>query len=163
MTSGPGRGARDFDFLHGRWKVHNRRLTERLKGGTTWEEFDASLEVRPALEGLGNVDQFRTTIQGRPFEGMTLRLFNPASEEWSLYWVDSVTPILQPPLVGRFRDGRGEFFTDDRFEGKPIRIRFLWIDCSERSGRWEQAFSADGGATWETNWVMEFTRPKDDP
>ena len=151
-------GARDFDFLIGRWHVHNRRLEERLTGSTSWLEFPATLETRSILQGIGNIDQFRTSFDGRAFEGFTLRLFNPASGNWSLYWADNHSAELQPPLIGRFRDGRGEFFADDTFAGRPIRVRFIWSDISSNSAHWEQAFSADGGSTWETNWTMDFTR-----
>lgn len=151
-------GTRDFDFLIGEWRVRNRRLTERLKNCDTWEEFEATLSVRPILGGLGNVDEFRTTLNGADFEGMTLRLFNPQTQEWSLYWADSARGELQPPLVGGFRDDRGEFFSRETHNGVPILARFVWEGITDNSARWEQAFSTDDGKTWETNWIMEFTR-----
>jgi len=151
-------GARDFDFLIGEWKIRNRRLTERLVGADTWETFDATLSVRPILEGLGNVDEFKADWKGKRVEALTLRVFNPQTEEWSLYWVDSLTAVVQPPVVGRFRDGRGEFFARDNHQGTPLLARFVWSDITEDSARWEQAFSTDEGETWETNWIMEFAR-----
>ena len=158
MNNSDSSSAQDFDFLIGSWRVLNRRLTERLKNCDTWEEFEATLSVRPILGGLGNVDQFRTTLNGVEFEGMTLRLFNPATREWSLYWADSARAELQPPLVGRFQEGRGEFFSRETHNDIPILARFVWDDITENSARWEQAFSTDDGATWESNWIMEFTR-----
>lgn len=151
-------GARDFDFLLGDWRIRNRRLTERLVGADTWDEFDATLSVRPALGGLGNVDEFRADWNGKKIEALTLRVFNPETEQWSLYWVDNQTAVLQPPLVGRFRDGRGEFFCDDHHKGTPVLARFEWTDITGNSATWAQAFSVDDGKTWETNWIMEFAR-----
>jgi hypothetical protein len=155
--SSPG-GARDFDFLLGSWRVRNRRRVGWLQGSDRWTEFDATLEARPILDGLGNIDRFAAQRDGRSFEGVTLRLFDPATGRWSLYWADSWIPVLQPPVVGSFEAGRGEFYADDTFEGRPVRLRFVWSGITPVSARWEQAFSADGGASWETNWTMEFTR-----
>jgi len=114
--------------------------------------------VRSILGGLGNVDDFKAEWNGQRVEALTLRVFNPEAEEWSLYWVDNRTAVLQPPVVGRFRDGRGEFFARDAHDGTPVLVRFIWHDITEKSARWEQAYSTDEGRTWETNWTMEFTR-----
>lgn len=154
-------GARDFDFLIGEWRIRNRRLTERLVGADTWDTFEARLRVRPILGGLGNVDEYSADWNGRHVEATTLRVFDPSREEWSLYWVDNLTAALQPPVVGRFLEGRGEFFARDTHQGTPVVVRFIWSGITEGSARWEQAFSADGGATWETNWTMELTRVRE--
>jgi hypothetical protein len=154
------KGARDFDFFLGQWKTHNRRLKERLKGSHEWEEFEATDSVIPILDGLGDFDQFRATFHGKKLEGMTLRLFDPATGEWSLYWADSRQGVLQTPMVGHFTNGTGEFFDEEEFEGKKIKVRFLWNGITQNSAHWEQAFSTDGGATWETNWTMDMTRVK---
>lgn len=151
-------GARDFDFLIGEWNIRNRRLRERLAGSDTWDTFDATLSVRPILGGLGNVDEFEADWDGTHVVATTLRIFNPGTGEWSLYWVDSLTAVLQPPLVGRFEDGRGEFFARDMHEQTPVLVRFIWRDIKRDSARWEQAFSTDEGQTWETNWIMDFVR-----
>ncbi|MDX1388252.1 MAG: hypothetical protein R3344_03630 [Acidobacteriota bacterium] len=151
-------GARDFDFLLGDWKIHNRRLTERLVGADTWDEFEATLSVRSILGGLGNVDEFRANWNGKEVEASTLRVFNPSTAEWSLYWVDNLTAVVQPPVVGRFREGRGEFFAHDTHDGIAVLVRFIWSGISRMSAKWEQAFSTDEGKSWETNWTMEFTR-----
>ena len=155
-------GARDFDFLIGEWSVHNKRLTERLRGSNSWEEFDATLGVRETLNGLGNVDQFKATLNGEYFEGMTVRLFDPTTELWSIYWADTRHPILQNPMVGAFKQGKGEFFAREQFEGQEITVRFIWSGISNDTARWEQAFSPDDGVTWETNWIMNFTRKEYD-
>jgi hypothetical protein len=151
-------GARDFDFLIGEWRIHNRRLTDRLVGADTWEMFEATLSVRSILGGLGNVDEFTADWNGTRVEALTLRVFNPHTEEWSLYWVDNMTAVVQLPVVGRFRGGRGEFFGHDAHNGIPVLVRFLWKDVTAHSATWEQAFSTDKGQTWETNWIMEFAR-----
>ncbi len=152
------KGAHDFDFFLGEWKTHNRRLKERLKGSKDWEEFEATDSVIPILDGLGDFDQYKATFHGKKLEGMTLRLFNPATGEWSLYWASNLQSVLDKPMVGHFSGGKGEFYADDELDGKPIKVRFLWTDMTQNSAHWEQAFSADGGKTWETNWIMDMTR-----
>ena len=152
-------GRHDFDFLFGHWRIHNERLVKRLQGCTEWQTFDAEQEVRPVLGGIANIDRFSATFpDGHPIEGMTLRIFNPRTRLWSLYWVDDRGCELQPPVVGRFTAGRGEFVGDDELGGQPIRVIFLWTDITPTSARWEQAFSTDDGRTWETNWRMQMTR-----
>jgi len=151
-------GARDFDFLFGSWRVHNRRLRHRLAGSDEWEEFEATSLARPLVGGLGNEDEFRTAHAGG-FVAMSFRLYDPALGRWAIYWADSRRPgLLDPPVLGAFRDGVGTFDGEDTFEGRPILVRFHWTEVRTPSPRWAQAFSADGGQTWETNWEMRFTR-----
>lgn len=150
-------GSHDFDFLHGRWSVHNRRLQKRLAGSTTWEEFEATNVCRVLLGGAANEDEFRTEFWPH-FVGMTFRFYDPDTGRWSIYWADNRTHVLQPPVVGRFENGVGLFEGKDTFEGRPIDVRFVWRVLDARHAHWEQAFSADGGRTWEPNWTMEFTR-----
>jgi hypothetical protein len=152
-------GRHDFDFLFGRWNVRNRRLDRRLVGSQTWLEFDATAEAFPTLGGIGNVDEMRATFpDGVSLIGMTVRIFNPETQLWSLYWADSRSAVLFPPVIGRFSDGIGEFRGEDLQDGIPVKVLFRWSDMTPTSARWEQAMSADGGATWEWNWVMEFVR-----
>jgi len=151
-------GRVDFDFLMGSWKVHHKRLRERLKGSTLWEEFEGTCTARKILGGLGNVDEGLLHRETGSFEGFTLRLYDPKSQQWSIYWADSVNVELQIPMVGGFENGRGEFYAQEPFEGKQIFSRFIWSQITPSSCQWEQAFSIDGGKTWETNWIMEFTR-----
>jgi hypothetical protein len=151
-------GRSDFDFYIGNWTVHNRRLKERLAGCTDWDEFPARAIVRPVLGGLGNIDWFAFEGPWAGHEGMTLRLFNPHSGEWSLHWADNGTGGLLAPLFGSFRNGIGTFHAQEMFESRHIFSRYIWTDLSDNHCHWEQAFSADGGATWETNWTMAFTR-----
>ncbi|HYQ66119.1 hypothetical protein [Actinophytocola sp.] len=145
----------EFDFLVGSWNVLNRRLTERLVGSDDWVEFTAPATCWRLFEGMANVDEI---VFPDGVRGLTLRLFNPATQEWSLNWASSDTGTLFPPVVGRFDDGRGVFHGEDTEGDTPVRVRFVWSEITERSARWEQAFSADGGATWELNWTMAFTR-----
>jgi len=146
---------RDFDFLHGHWRVANRRLKDRLRGSDEWEEFDATALCRPLFAGDANVDEF-TFPWGDT--GLTLRLYDPGSKEWSLYWSTRSTGRLLPPVVGTFTDGVGTFYGDDTEQGRPVRVRYIWSGITATSAQWEQAFSTDGGQTWETNWFMRLTR-----
>jgi len=149
----------DFDFLFGSWLVHNRYLKGRLRHSTDWIEFEARADVQPLLGGLGNLDRISFVRQGEAVEGVTVRLFNPSTGDWSIHWADTVAPgVLQPPMVGKFLGDVGEFFGDEHVDGRKVLCRFLWTRAGDRAPRWEQAFSEDGGTTWETNWVMTFTR-----
>lgn len=160
MDSLDGRG--DFDFQIGRYRVHNQRLARRLEGCTEWQEFEATADAHLLLGGLGNTDFFHCReFPTGPLEGMTLRIFDPRTRLWSIYWADDRTCQLQPPVVGRFENGRGEFYGDDMFAGRPIRVRYIWSDITPCTARWEQAFSTDQGKTWETNWRMVTYRDLD--
>jgi hypothetical protein len=151
-------GRDDFDFLIGTWKVHHRRLKERLKGSTEWEEFDGETVDRKILNGIGNQDENILRRNTGPIYAISLRLFNPESKEWSIYWSTDQTGILDVPMIGGFKDGIGLFYSQEIFEGRHIYNRFIWSKIMPNSCQWEQAFSEDGGKTWETNWVMEFER-----
>ena len=154
--------ARDFDFWPGEWHVRNRWLRGRLAGSDEWEEFEATSTARLLLDGLGNEDEFRTDHAGG-FIGMSFRFFDAETKLWTIYWADSRRPgALDPPLVGSFSGDVGVFHGDDEWAGRPVRVRFIWSGVTTPTPRWEQAFSDDGGETWETNWVMEFTRAKGD-
>jgi hypothetical protein len=151
-------GRDDFDFFAGRWTVAHRRLRRRLAGDTQWEEFTGRSEMRQIVGGLGNVDDNIIELPAGTYRAATVRAFDPATGLWSIWWIDGRNPRLEPPVHGRFENGVGTFLGDDIFEGRPIRVRFIWSQIAPRSARWEQAFSPDGGATWETNWIMTFTR-----
>ncbi|HLI14266.1 MAG TPA: DUF1579 domain-containing protein [Alphaproteobacteria bacterium] len=151
-------GRDDFDFMIGRWAVSHRRLRRRLVGDRQWDEFGGSLEFRPLLGGQANVDDNVIDLPSGPYRAVTLRLFDPAKKLWSIWWIDGRKAVLDPPVHGRFENGVGTFLGDDVLDGRPIRVRFIWTASTARGPRWEQAFSADGGATWETNWSMNFAR-----
>ncbi|MHC3468890.1 hypothetical protein ACYF6T_09250 [Streptomyces sp. 7R007] len=147
----------DFDFLHGDWEVANRRRTDFLDPAGDWVDFPATSRCRPLFDGAANVDEIDMPYLGS--KGLTLRLFDPERGEWSLNWASSRTGTLFPPVVGRFDGDRGEFHGDDTYDGKDVRVRFVWADVSAASAHWEQAFSVDGGESWVTNWTMDFSRP----
>jgi hypothetical protein len=151
-------GAADFDFLIGDWSVRHRRLERRLEQNTNWIEFSGPASARKILAGLGNIDEIAIDLPTGPYVGATLRLFSPSTRLWSIYWMDSRNPGLDPPMTGQFTGNCGLFYGDDTFEGKPIRVRFIWTVLSATACRWEQAFSSDEEQSWETNWTMEFTR-----
>jgi hypothetical protein len=150
----------DFDFLAGSWKVRHRRLKERLTGCTEWEECGGTSTLRPIMGGCGNVDDNVIELPSGTYRAASVRAYDAASGQWAIWWIDGRTPHnpLDPGMRGRFEDGVGTFFADETFEGRPIRVRFLWTDITPASARWQQAFSEDGGASWETNWVMDFER-----
>ena|SRR6266508_1656149 len=151
-------GRNDFDFLLGTWKVHHRTLKKRLAGSTEWMEFDGEMTDRKILNGLGNIDENILHTEKGPVQAIALRLFDPQSKEWSIYWASELTTTLDVPVIGGFTDRRGEFYSQEVFEGRHIYSRFIWSKITANSAQWEQAFSKDGGKTWETNWIMEFER-----
>ncbi|MGS2616710.1 hypothetical protein ACVCAH_19590 [Micromonospora sp. LZ34] len=147
----------DFDFFVGTWHVVNRRLLKRHVGSDEWDEFPGLSVARTFFAGAGSFDEITFPTKG--FSGATVRIFDPAAGTWSIYWMNSNRGMLElPPVVGRFVDGVGTFYADDVDEGRPVRCRFIWSAITPTSCRWEQAFSTDGERTWETNWIMEFTR-----
>ncbi len=149
----------DFDFLMGIWSCRHRYLVRRLKDCRDWIEFDGVRAARKILDGFGNIDEGDIALPGDPYRGMSLRTWDPEKERWSIHWFDSRFPgRAVPPVYGRFARGVGTFYGDDECEGRPVKVRYLWSRVTESSARWEQAFSSDRGASWETNWIMDFTR-----
>lgn len=152
-------GRADFDFFVGEWKSYHRRLRARLEGCTEWEEFEGYTVARPILGGMGNIDEITLERENGTMLGFTLRLFDSNTQEWSLYWAaDGGNANVFPPMIGRFENGRGDFYSYELQHGRHIYCRYVWSDITPTSCRWEQAFSIDGGATWETNWTMVFER-----
>jgi len=148
----------DFDFLVGTWKIHNRKLKTRLNNSDDWLEFEASVEMRKILNGIGNCETFKATLEGKPFEGMALRLFNPQTKLWSIYWADSNTGVLDKnPVVGSFEGSLGKFYARDVFDGKEIIALYQWDKQDPQRPLWSQAFSIDNGKSWEWNWYMTFS------
>jgi len=149
----------DFDFLFGSWDVRHRRLKERLAGCTEWIEFDGTSTAQPLLGRQGNVDDNLMNMPGGAYRGASFRAFDPETGTWAIWWIDSRYPhTLDVPVVGGFEGGVGTFFCNDTLRGQPIRVRYEWSHITLTTCQWEQAFSPDGGETWETNWVMHFTR-----
>ena len=148
----------DFDFLEGRWSIENRKLAERLSGSQKWDTFQATGSMKKHLLGMGNYDDFLATIDGQPFEGMSLRLFNRETRLWSIYWADSNRGTLEAPVVGSFAGSRGEFYGFATHAGRSILMKFNWDKSDADNPVWSQAYSPDNGNSWEWNWYMNFHR-----
>ena len=155
-------GLHDFDFLVGEWRVHHRRLKERLAGSNEWFEFDGTLTNYRLMEGSANVGENFFDMPGGAYRGVGLRSYDPKSGQWASWWLDGRDPFgdLDPPAKGHFENGIGTLYADSTFQGKPVRVRVLWSRITPASARWEQSFSADGGKTWEMNWVSDFRRAR---
>ena len=149
----------DFDFQIGRWSVKHRRLRERLTGCTDWDAFDGACEMRTVLGGDGNIEDNVLHFPSGTVRAIAIRSYDPAAQAWAIWWLASNDPHrMDVPVVGRFEDGDGTFLAEDMLDGRPILTRFLWLNTRTDTPRWEQAMSAEGGASWETNWTMDFTR-----
>lgn len=161
MQSQYGSGSHDFDFFMGSWRVRHRRLKERLVGNHEWEEFGGETTAQAILGGSGNIDDNEIELPGGAYRAVTLRTFDPDRRQWSIWWLDGRHPArFDPPVVGGFENGVGTFYGEDTLNGKPIYVRFLWTETASGAPHWEQAFSADAGKSWETNWTMNFTRSR---
>jgi hypothetical protein len=149
----------DFDFVLGDWKIHNRKLADVTDPSCTdWIEFTAQSHAEPILDGFGHIDRFWSEAP-MALEGFTLRQFDPTERLWRIWWASTRQPgQLDPPVEGRWVDGRGTFECDDVLAGRAVRVRFEWTHDDESTARWQQSFSWDGGQTWRTNWIMELTR-----
>jgi hypothetical protein len=158
----PRDGQRDFDFELGTWKIHLKRLVHPLTGSTTWVDFDGSSVTRKLWDGRAQIEEFETDGPGGHLEGLTLRTYSPQTHQWSLYWANSKDGTVVPPQIGQFKDGRGEFYAQDTLNGKSIFVRFIWSATNTDTPHFEQAFSDDGGKTWEVNWITDQTRVKDE-
>jgi hypothetical protein len=141
----------DFDYLVGTWKLRNRKLASRLTHSTQWISFESRVEMHQILNGLGNIDKYTDQASGKPYEGVALRLFNPSTRLWSIYWADSSSGSLDPPVVGSFENKIGHFFARDKYRGTPIIVVFRWDVRNPDRPIWSQAFSTDEGKTWEWN------------
>jgi hypothetical protein len=154
-------GSHDFDFLIGDWKVHVRRLPDRLNNSNTWDEYDGISNHHKLLDSNANFEQFEVSSADKKLhiKGQTLRLYNPATRQWSIYLIDLDNGTLDaPPVVGGFTGKRGEFFHQEQFKGRTILVRYVWLDISPKSSHMDQSWSPDGGKTWEVNWICELSR-----
>jgi hypothetical protein len=154
-------GSHDFDFLIGDWRAHVRRLPDRLNGSNAWVEYDGISNHHKILDSNANFEEFEVTSTDKKLhiKAQTLRLYNPASRQWSIYLVDVNNGTLGlPPVVGSFTGNRGEFFDQEEYKGRAILVRYVWLNISPNSARMEQSFSPDGGKTWEVNWICELSR-----
>lgn len=150
-------GVHDFDFMVGDWRVRHRRTDP---GKNQWVEFDGVSSTRATRDGAGNVEDNLIELPSGSYRAKAIRAFDSATGKWAIWWIDGRNPHgkLDPPVIGRFVNGVGTFYCDDTMAGVPTRVRFTWIFRKPDAARWEQAFSADAGESWETNWTMEFTR-----
>ena len=155
-------GQHDFDFEFGSWRVHIRRLLHPLTGSSDWMDLDGTSVVRKVWNGRANLGELDVADAPRTtrLQGLSLRLYNPDTDQWSIYWANAKDGDLGRPMIGGFKDGRGEFYDQETFAGKAVYVRFIFSDITPTAFRLEQAFSADGGRTWEPNWIATFTRPR---
>ena len=156
----PRDGQGDFDFEIGTWKTHVSRLQHPLSGSKTWLEYNGTSEVSKVWNGRGNLVELEVEGPSGHIEGLSLRLYNPISRQWSLNFANSASGSLSQPTIGGFKDGRGEFYDQETFNGRTILVRFVIIQITSDSCRFEQSFSDDGGKTWEVNWIATDTRVK---
>ena len=161
-AAGPGPaprdGRHDFDFEIGSWKTHLKRLLHPLTGSTTWAEYEGTTVVRKVWDGRANLVELEVAGPAGRLEALSLRLYNPESGQWSLNFANSTAGTIGVPTIGEFRDGRGEFYDQETLAGRAILVRFVITPLSPDECRFEQAFSADGGRTWEVNWIATDTR-----
>src|SRR5215212_10236252 len=153
-------GQHDFDFEIGNWKTHLRRLSRPLTGSTTWVEYEGTTVVRKVWNGRANLVELQVDGPAGHFEGLSLRLYNPQSRQWSLNFANINDGTLSTPTIGEFKGGRGEFYDQETYNGRAILVRFVITKLTQDSCRFEQAFSSDGGKTWEVNWIAVDTRVK---
>ena len=153
-------GQHDFDWEIGSWKTQLKRLQRPLSGSTTWLEYEGTTEVRKVLDGRANLVELKVVGPGGHIEGLSLRLYNPEARQWSLNFANMSNGMLTTPSVGEFKDGRGEFYNQDTFNGRAILVRFVITKITDVSYRFEQSFSEDFGKTWEANWIAIDTRVK---
>jgi hypothetical protein len=151
-------GQHDFDFELGRWKIELRRLKHPLHGSNEWEKGAGTSVTRPVWGGKANLEEFEVDMPAGHVEGLTLRLYSPTTHQWSLYWANQKKAEVDVPTVGEFKNGRGEFYDQEAFEGRKILVRYIWSDITPTSAHFEQSYSDDGGKTWETNWITQQTR-----
>jgi hypothetical protein len=156
-------GQHDFDPLIGTWKAKLKRLEHPLSGSTAWIEFEGTQITKSIWGGRGTMDEFHvdSPSTNTRIDGLTVRLYNPKSHQWHIYWANANRGMFDPPpTIGQFKDGRGEFFDQEYFEGRSILVRYVWSDITPTSAHFEQSYSDDGGKTWEANWVSTIERAK---
>lgn len=151
-------GSHDFDFEFGNWNARIARRLKPLTGSNDWVEYQGSSIVRPWWDGRANIGELRVSGPAGKIEGMSVRLYDPASRQWKIHWANAADGALGEAMVGGFANGRGEFYNHEMLGDRAILVRFIFSGISPRSFRIEQAFSADGGKSWETNWISDFTK-----
>jgi hypothetical protein len=156
-------GQHDFDFEIGSFKIHLKRLAHPLSGSHEWVEFDGTSVTRKVWDGRADLEEFEVDSPSGHIEGLTLRLYNAQTHQWSLYWANNKNGAMSlPPNVGEFKNGRGEFYCQDTFNGRYVLVRYVWSDITANTAHFEQSYSEDGGKTWEVNWITDQTRVKEE-
>jgi hypothetical protein len=158
-----GDGQHDFDFSFGTWKTHIKRLQHPLSGSTTWMEYEGTSVVRKIWNGRAGLGESEADGPAGHLEALSLRLYAPEAHQWNLAYASSQVGILSVASSGEFKNGRGEFYDTEPFNGKSILVRQVWSDVTPTSCHFEQAFSEDGGKTWEVNWIATDMRVSDEP
>jgi hypothetical protein len=163
LASSDQDGPHGFDFEIGTWKIHLKRLEGRLVHSNKWVEFDGISVTRKVWDGRANLEEFEVDSPTGHIEGLTLRLYDPQTHQWSLYWGTNKSGTLGAPTIGEFKNGRGEFYDTEPSgpNGRSVLVRFVWSNITPDSAHFEQSFSDDGGKTWEVNWITDQTRVKD--
>ena len=155
-------GQHDFDFLLGSWKIHLKRRVKPLTGSNQWVEFDGTVVCHSIWKGLAEVEEFNVDSPEKKIfiQGLAVRLYNPRNRQWTIYWANRKNGVFDAaPQIGHFSNGRGEFYGQDTTEdGRPVYVRFEWSNITSSAPHFEQAYSEDGGRTWEVNWITEQTR-----
>ena len=154
-------GQHDFDFEFGAWNAHIQRMKSPLCGDTSWVEYEGTSMVRPVWDGGANLGELAVEGPAGRIEGLSLRIYNPQTQQWRIHWASSRDGVLGPAMIGGFKDGRGEFYNQESFNGRAIFVRFIFSQFTPDSFNIEQAFSDDGGQTWEPNWIATFARVSD--
>jgi hypothetical protein len=149
---------RDFDFELGNWKGHFRLLKHRLSGSQNWASYGGKYVVYEVLDGRAVIGELTFANATSHVGGVTLRLYDPSTQRWNIYFASNSDGRLGPPSVGRFENGRGEFRERERFDGRTVYVQHVFSDITPASFRYTQSFSINGGRTWEKNWIAEFTR-----
>jgi hypothetical protein len=156
-------GQHDFDFEIGTWKTHIRRLQNPMTGSNTWVEYDGTSVVRKIWDGAANLVELEVDGPAGHIEGLSLRLYNPEAHQWSLNFANSKIGTFTVPTIGEFKNGRGEFYDWEPINGRSVLVRNVFTDVTPEAFHFEQAFSDDGGKTWETNWITDDTRISAEP
>ncbi|HLM00146.1 MAG TPA: hypothetical protein VK400_03760 [Pyrinomonadaceae bacterium] len=161
VSPAPRDGQRDFDFEIGTWKTRLKRLLNPLTGSTKWVEYEGTTVVRKVWDGNANLVELDVSGAAGSIKALSLRLYNPETRQWSLNFANIKSGVMATPTIGGFKNGRGEFYNQETLNGRAIFVRFVISDITPDSCRFEQAFSDDGGRTWEVNWIATDTRIKD--
>jgi hypothetical protein len=150
--------AKDFEFYEGMWTIRNKRLKTLFSNANDWYEFDATEVIEKRLDGLGYVGKYKTILNDKPFEGLAVHLFDPKTKLWSNWWADSFRGVMDPPVVGSYKNKIGTFYAKDNWNGKEVDLEFHWDTNDRDNPVWKQSFSLDKGKTWEVNWIMYYKR-----